>query len=108
LVPVIRENLASGGSVHWSALIVAAWARFAEGVDEQGDPIEVVDLRREGVLARAAQQGTDRLAFLREPALFGDLVDRERFTQKYTAALDSLHEYGARATLEAWEFHARP
>src|SRR5690606_21303738 len=43
LVPVIRENLATGGHVQLSAAIVASWARYAEGVDEQGQPIEVVD-----------------------------------------------------------------
>ena len=33
--------------------------------------------------------------------LFGDLVDDEGFTAPYLAALDSLHQNGARATLEA-------
>jgi mannitol 2-dehydrogenase len=54
-------------------------------------------------MQRAAAQGSDRLAFLRDPDLFGDLVEDERFTKEYVAALDSLHEHGARATLEAWE-----
>jgi threonine dehydrogenase-like Zn-dependent dehydrogenase len=53
--------------------------------------------------SRAAEQGADRLAFLRDPDLFGDLVEDERFTTEYVAALDSLHEHGARATLETWE-----
>jgi mannitol 2-dehydrogenase len=54
-------------------------------------------------MERAQQQGTDKLAFLRDPDLFGDLVEDERFTKEYVAALDSLHERGARATLERWE-----
>jgi len=54
-------------------------------------------------MRRAAQQSEDRLAFLRDPDLFGDLVGDERFTKEYVAALDSLHSHGARATLEAWE-----
>jgi mannitol 2-dehydrogenase len=83
--------------------VVAAWARYAEGVDEQGEPIDIVDNRKEKVMARAREQATDPLAFLRDPDLFGDLADDERFTKEYTAALDSLHEHGARATLEAWE-----
>ena len=86
-----------------SALVVAAWARYAEGVDEDGQPIEIVDRRKDAVMRRAAAQGGDRLAFLRDPDLFGDLVEDERFTKEYVAALDSLHEQGARATLEAWE-----
>src|SRR5689334_23737963 len=43
LLPVIRRNLATGGEIRRSAAIVASWARYAEGVDEEGRPIEVVD-----------------------------------------------------------------
>ncbi|MDF8263464.1 mannitol dehydrogenase family protein [Luteipulveratus flavus] len=101
LVPVIRDNLASGGQVGRSALVVAAWARYAEGVDEQGEPIEVVDHRKEAVMAAAAAQQEDPLAFLRDPTLFGDLAEQERFTAPYLASLEALHHSGARATTQA-------
>jgi mannitol 2-dehydrogenase len=101
LLPVVRENLAAGRSVRLSAAVVASWARYAEGVDEQGEPIEVVDRLREPLMAAAARSGDDPLAFLRDRSLFGDLVDEPRFVEPYTWALDSLHRAGARATLEA-------
>ncbi|HYO38764.1 MAG TPA: mannitol dehydrogenase family protein [Nocardioidaceae bacterium] len=107
LLPVVWDQLAAGRPVTRSALIVAAWARYAEGVDEDGDPIDIVDRRKQAVMTRASQQRTDRLAFLRDPTLFGDLVDVEAFTTEYLAALDSLHQHGARATLEAWEAKLR-
>jgi mannitol 2-dehydrogenase len=100
LLPVVRAQLASGGEVHRSAAVVASWARYAEGIDEQGQPIEVVDLLAERLTARAQAQREDPLAFLRDRTLFGDLVDDERFTAPYLAALESLHTRGARATLE--------
>jgi len=103
LLPVVRQQLANGGTVRRSALVVAAWARYAEGVDEDGRPIDIVDRRKEAVMSRAQRQADDPLAFLRDSDLFGDLVDDERFTTEYLAALESLHEHGARATLEAWE-----
>jgi mannitol 2-dehydrogenase len=59
-------------------------------------------------MKRAAAQDQDRLAFLRDPDLFGDLVEHERFTKEYVAALDSLHSQGARATLTAWEHPGSP
>lgn len=43
LLPVVRENLTMGGPVHLSAAIVASWARYAEGIDEAGEPIDLVD-----------------------------------------------------------------
>lgn len=102
LVPVIVANLRSGGEVELSALVVASWARYAEGTDEQGRPIEVVDRLKDRVMAAAAAQREDPLAFLRDRDLFGGLVDDERFRTAYTEALDRLHRLGARATLEAW------
>jgi mannitol 2-dehydrogenase len=101
LLPVIRENLATGGEIRRSAGVVASWARYCEGLDEQGRPIEVVDRRRDRLMANAGRQREDPLAFIADRELFGDLVDDERFTSQYRAALASLHERGARATLEA-------
>ena len=107
LLPVVRENLAAGRSVRLSAAIVASWARYDEGVDEQGEPIEVVDRLREPLMAAAARHGEDPLAFLRDRSLFDDLVDEPRFTEPYLWALDSLHRVGARATLEQLRSPAR-
>jgi mannitol 2-dehydrogenase len=100
LLPVIRHNLDHGGEIALSAAIVASWARYAEGVDEDGQPIEVVDRLRDTVVTAAAEQRADPLAFLRNRELFGDLVDDERFTSAYVSTLDSLHTKGARKTLE--------
>ena len=100
LVPVIRTNLERGGEVTRSALVVAAWARYAEGVDEQGEPIEVVDQLKERVMAAAARQKDEPLAFIEDEQLFGDLARHETFTSAYTRWLTSLHDVGARATLE--------
>jgi mannitol 2-dehydrogenase len=101
LLPVIREDLAAGRAARRSIAVVAGWARYAEGVDEQGQPIEVVDRRRDTLMARAGRQRHDPLSFVSDRELFGDLVDDERFASAYRATLTSLHELGARATLEA-------
>jgi len=100
LLPVLRRNLERGGPVRLSAAVIAGWARYAEGVDEQGDPIEVIDPLRDALTAAAGAQGSDPLAFLRNRDLFGDRVDDERFTAAYLAALESLHRVGARATVQ--------
>jgi mannitol 2-dehydrogenase len=98
LVPVIRHNVEHGGEIRRSAAVVASWARYAEGVDEQGEPIAIVD-RLKDRLREAARNGT----FIEDRELFGDLVENERFTAAYTEALDSLHQNGARATLERYQ-----
>jgi mannitol 2-dehydrogenase len=97
---VIRHQLATGGEIERSAAVVARWARYAEGVDEQGEPIEVDDQLRDRVMAAARRQRDDPLALIADRHIFGDLVDDARFVTAYLAALRSLHERGARATLE--------
>jgi mannitol 2-dehydrogenase len=101
LLPVVRDNLAAGGEVRRSAAVVAGWARYSEGVDEQGEEIDIADRRRDTLMAAARRQREDPLAFLADRQLFGDLVDDERFTGPYLTTLDSLHRRGARTTLEA-------
>ena len=53
LVPVIRRRLEDGGDVRLAAAVVASWARYASGTDEQGEPIEVVDRLRDRVMENA-------------------------------------------------------
>ena len=101
LLPVIRHNLASGGDILLSTAVVASWARYAEGVDEQGEPIEVVDRLSDQLTAAARRQRTDPLAFIEQRDVFGDLVDNERFVSAYRSVLSALHTRGAKATLEA-------
>jgi mannitol 2-dehydrogenase len=108
LVPVIRENLAAGRDVSLSAAVVASWARYAEGVDEQGEPIEIVDQLADTVRQLAAQQQDDPLAFVKNRQLFGDLASEPAFTEPYLNTLNSLHTKGARATLEALATRSSP
>jgi mannitol 2-dehydrogenase len=100
LVPVIRHNVESGGELRRSAAVVASWARYAEGVDEQGEPIEIVDRLRDERTEAARRSRENPDAFIENRDLFGDLVDDERFVAAYRSALASLREKGARATLE--------
>ena len=101
LLPVVRINLAAGRPVRLAAAVVASWARYAEGVDEHGEPITVVDRLSEQLTATARRQREDPLAFLGARDLFGDLVDDATFTEAYLRTLTSLHEQGARGTLES-------
>jgi mannitol 2-dehydrogenase len=100
LNPVIRERLDQGGDITLSAAIVASWARYAEGTDEQGNQIDVVDPLKDELTPIAQRQREELLYFIENRTLFGDLVDNERFREPYRQTLASLHQRGARATLE--------
>ncbi|MDT5103528.1 MAG: mannitol 2-dehydrogenase [Mycobacterium sp.] len=100
LLPVIRENLRSGAPIRLSAATVASWARYAEGVDEQGEPIDVQDQLADSLVPLARSQSENPTAFIDNTAVFGDLGRQTRFVDAYLWALDSLHRDGARVTLE--------
>jgi mannitol 2-dehydrogenase len=99
LLPVVRDQLARGGEVGRAAAAVAGWARYAEGVDEQGNAIDVIDGRRDAIMAAARRYPADPLAFVRQKDIFGDLADDPRFAAPYLAVLASLHAHGARRAL---------
>jgi mannitol 2-dehydrogenase len=101
LIPVLRRQLETGGEIRHCATVIASWARYAEGVDEQGERIDVVDPLKDRLMERARRQREDPDAFIANRALFGDLVDDRRFVAAYRWALRSLHERGARAAIES-------
>lgn len=101
LLPVVHDQLAKGGSVELSAAIVASWARYAEAIDEQGQPIDVVDPLKDELILIAKSQRDNPLAFIQNESLFGDLAKNESFRTDYLAALNSLFTNGAHKTVAA-------
>jgi mannitol 2-dehydrogenase len=100
VLPVIRDNLKTGAPVRMSAATVASWARYAEGVDEQGEPIDVQDQLADTLVPLARSQHDNPKAFIENTEVFGDLASQPRFVEAYLWALESLHRGGARATLD--------
>ena len=79
---------------------MASWARYAEGVDEIGQPIDVVDSMRDEIMANARRQYEDPLTFVRNTKIFGDLASDARFARCYEDCLRSFHTVGAHKTLQ--------
>lgn len=102
LLPVVRAQLRSGGDISRSAAVVASWARYAEGIDEQGQPIEVVDRLKDKLMATASGNRANPTAFIENRELFGDLADDARFVAAYREALASLHAVGALETVRRY------
>ena len=100
LLPVVRAQRAAGGEFACSALVVAAWARYAEGVDERGEPIRLVDRLLETVHAAAEHSRQDPAAFLRDTGVFGDLATDAAFVEAFTRSLAALRRQGVRATVQ--------
>ena len=99
LLPVLRANLRTGGEIRRSVAVLAAWGRSAEGTDDEGRPLELVDSRAERLAAAA--RDADPLAFVADPQIFGDLAEDPRFAETYRSTVQSMRRDGVRVTLEA-------
>ena len=85
LIATIQDNLASGGSIDYATLVIAAWCYYSDkGIDKNGQTIEIIDAMQDQLHAAASNTKTDPLAFIRQESLFGNLINNERFTTIYT------------------------
>ena len=101
LLPIIREQLANGRDITRSIAIIASWARYAEGIDEAGNAIDVVDPLKDSLVPIAKSQRENPLAFVQNEAIFGDLAKNEVFAAEYLRTLSSIYEFGAHKTVSA-------
>jgi mannitol 2-dehydrogenase len=99
LLPVIRDQLRAGGDITVAVTAVAAWARYLEGVDDQGRAYAVADRRWQQLAPLAAQQRGRPDALLGLHDVFGELATEPRFVVAYGEALGALHTVGARAVV---------
>lgn len=99
----VRWHLAHGTSWQLLALGVAGWMRYVDGVDEQGNTIEISDPLKAEIAAKVAQseQGAARVqALLSLSAIFAnDLPNNPAFVEGVTQAYLLLLEKGAKAAV---------
>jgi fructuronate reductase len=105
LLGSVRDNLAAGRPVKHLALAVAAWMRYAGGVDEKGQPIDVRDPLAARFKAVAGSDASTRAkAFFALREIFGeDLPKATAFTDAVATSLDQLTKRGAAATAASFQ-----
>ncbi|RON69455.1 mannitol dehydrogenase family protein [Pseudomonas fluorescens] len=100
-IPTINRLIADGRETKRAALVVAAWALYLKGVDENGDTYSVPDPRATFCQALVADDGlmTDRLLAVEE--IFGTAIPRSAaFVAAFEWCCESLREVGVTRTLE--------
>jgi mannitol 2-dehydrogenase len=101
LLPVLRQQLETGGEIRRSTLVLAAWSRFLEGRTEHGEPTPIDDRRAPELIVAAHEEQAEPGAFLDYQPVFGDLGTNTRLRKTFVACRASLLERGARATISA-------
>ncbi|WP_018238173.1 mannitol dehydrogenase family protein [Ensifer sp. BR816] len=106
LLGTIRDRLTAGAGYERLALGVAAWMRYARGLDEQGREIDVRDphaARIAGLVREIDEPAQIVDAFLTMQDVFGaDLATSHPFRLALVKALTQLFEEGSARTLCAY------
>ncbi|MFJ7311938.1 mannitol dehydrogenase family protein [Pseudomonas sp. NPDC098747] len=100
-IPTINRLIADGRETRRAALMVAAWALYLKGVDENGDTYSIPDPRATFCQALVADDAlmTERLLAVEE--IFGTAIPRSaEFVAAFEWCCDSLREVGVTRTLE--------
>jgi mannitol 2-dehydrogenase len=82
-------------------MVVASWIAYASCKDEKGQPISIVDLRKEEIMKVVDQiqqdGGTER--FMKIEGLFGVLATHDQFNQNVQKFYHSLRTKGVHESL---------
>lgn len=100
-VPTLNRLIAEGRDTERAALVVAAWALYLRGVDENGVRYTIADPRAEFCQALVADDTllTQRLLGVEE--IFGPAIPRSaEFVDAFERCFNSLREHGVSRTLE--------
>ncbi|KAE9642008.1 mannitol dehydrogenase family protein [Pseudomonas sp. PB103] len=100
-IPTINRLIADGQETKRAALVVAAWALYLKGVDENGDTYSIPDPRATFCQALVADDAliTERLLAVEE--IFGTAIPRSAaFVAAFEWCCNSLREEGVTRTLE--------
>ncbi|OLF54220.1 mannitol dehydrogenase family protein [Pseudomonas chlororaphis] len=100
-VPSINRLIADGRDTERAALVVAAWARYLKGVDENGDTYAIPDPR--AAFCQALVTDDDRVGqrLLAVDAIFGSAIPHSpAFVEAFERCYTSLRDHGVTRTLE--------
>lgn len=93
LLPTLRENITRGGTVKYSALVLAAWCFYShKQTSQDGTKLLIQDALAEDLHTAAAGYKDDPLSFLKLSSVFGQLAEQSKFTDEYLACLQRIYK----------------
>jgi len=95
----LQDKLKQGGAIDYLGFTVAAWFRYLNGKDDQGNPLAIDDPMADVLTEKARTGGADPTQLLGLTEIFGDLPQSEQFTKTVTHYLQQLYEQGTEKVL---------
>ncbi|PMY60922.1 MULTISPECIES: mannitol dehydrogenase family protein [Pseudomonas] len=100
-VPTLNRLIADGRDTERAALVVAAWARYLKGVDENGDTYRIPDPRAAFCQALVADDALISQRLLAVEEIFGSAIPNSpAFVEAFERCYSSLRDNGVTRTLE--------
>lgn len=100
-VPTINRLLADGGDPERAALVVAAWALYLRGVDENGERYAIPDPRAAFCQALVTDDARVSQRLLAVEEIFGSAIPQSpAFVEAFERCFNDLRENGVTRTLE--------
>ncbi|RON09766.1 mannitol dehydrogenase [Pseudomonas brassicacearum] len=101
IVPTINRLIADGRDTRRAALVVAAWAIYLKGVDENGNAYSIPDPRAEFCQALVVDDPLITQRLLEVEEIFGTAIPHSaEFVAAFEWCCNSLREHGVTRTLE--------
>ncbi len=95
LIPTIREQLEHNGPVNRSTFVLAAWCRLMELSGQEGFNYGLRDEMLELLTNNAKLSANDDpLMFISISAVFGELINNERFVNTYLSSIENIRRNG--------------
>ena len=102
ILPAVIDALAAGKPVDGFALEIALWCRYCLAEDEQGNLIEVKDLKAADLFQFSESSKTRSDAFLDNIDVFGSIGKNAQFSEPFCYWLRYIHRLGVRAAIRKY------
>jgi mannitol 2-dehydrogenase len=92
ILPTVKAQLLSNKKIEKAALIIAAWAKYNDGIDDNENSYEIVDTMSGTLIRTAALSIQNPMKFIEIKAVFGDLAQNPLFVDAYLHAIDKVRK----------------
>ena len=94
ILPTVNAQLVEKGSVDFAAFVVAAWAIYSLGKDENGKDVVIKDAMKSQLYDKAVASVMESTSFLTLESIFGKLQSSAVFKAAYTKAYEDITKNG--------------
>ena len=94
ILPTVNAQLERNGSVEFAAFVIAAWAIYSLGKNENGQPLIIKDAMKAILNEKAIAATKNPVLFLEIETIFGNLKNSETFVSAYTKAYENIVKNG--------------